>query len=733
MTEIRNSEIELQQFHLRVMVAGIIVLIIFSGLIARFFWLQVMQHAKFAAAAEENRISIVPIAPDRGIIMDRKGVVLARNYSAYTLELTPSKIKDMEGTLDALSAYVEITPRDRKRFKKLLEDSRRFESVPIRTRLSDEEVARFIANRFRFPGVEVQAKLFRQYPMAESASNVIGYIGRISPKDAEIIDEREDAANYIGTKYIGKEGIEKKYQQELLGTTGFEQVEVSAAGRAIRTLSRTPAQAGKNLILSLDLELQKRIEGWYGNRRGALVAIEPATGDVLAFVSKPNYDPNLFVDGIDVESWKELNESPDKPLINRPLTGLYPPGSTYKPFMALAALETKKRTPEQAIFDPGHFYFGNHKFRDDKVGGHGMVDMYKSIVQSCDTYYYLLANDMGVEMIHDFMKPFGFGQLTGIDLEGEKRGLLPNQEWKRQAFKKPEQKKWIAGETISLGIGQGYNAFTILQLAHATATLANNGVVMKPHLVKSIEDPRTGKRELTVRSESYKIALKQENIEVIKHALMGVNKEGTSARAFIGTPYSTAGKTGTAQLFQIKQGETYNASRVQERLRDHALYMAFAPADNPRIAIAMIVENGGFGAAAAAPIARKAFDYYLLGKLPVGEEKDNEKTDPEQDNSPPPERNPFEMRPETEQTTRADLAAFTKPSKSAKEPPKSPSQKTSLQISTLPAPIPALSALSALNIPIFQRLPSPSKDKKPIVYTPPAPSKSIARSGNKAA
>ena len=362
-----------------------------------------------------------------------------------------------------------------------------------------------------------------------------------------------------------------------------------------------------------------------------------------------------------------------------------------------------------------------------------MVDMYKSIVQSCDTYYYLLANDMGVEMIHDFMKPFGFGQLTGIDLEGEKRGLLPNQEWKRQAFKKPEQKKWIAGETISLGIGQGYNAFTILQLAHATATLANNGVVMKPHLVKSIEDPRTGKRELTVRSESYKIALKQENIEVIKHALMGVNKEGTSARAFIGTPYSTAGKTGTAQLFQIKQGETYNASRVQERLRDHALYMAFAPADNPRIAIAMIVENGGFGAAAAAPIARKAFDYYLLGKLPVGEEKDNEKTDPEQDNSPPPERNPFEMRPETEQTTRADLAAFTKPSKSAKEPPKSPSQKTSLQISTLPAPIPALSALSALNIPIFQRLPSPSKDKKPIVYTPPAPSKSIARSGNKAA
>ena len=663
MTEIRNPDIELQQFRLRVLIAAIMVLLVFSGLIGRFFWLQIFQHEKYAAAAEENRISILPIPPDRGIISDRKGVVLARNYSAYTLELTPSKIKDLETTIDALSTLVEITPKDRKRFKKLLEDSRRFESVPIRSRLSDEEVARFIANRFRFPGVEVQAKLFRQYPLAESASHVIGYIGRISQKDAETIEQREDAANYIGTKYIGKEGIEKKYQQELLGTTGFEEVEVSAAGRAIRTLSRTPAQPGKNLILSIDIDLQKRVEAWYGKRRGAFVAIEPATGDVLAFVSKPGYDPNLFVDGIDAESWKELNESPDKPLINRPLTGLYPPGSTYKPFMALAALESGKRTAEQAIYDPGHFYFGNHKFRDDKAGGHGMVDMYKSIVQSCDTYYYLLANEMGVDMIHDFMKPFGFGQLTGIDLQGEKRGLLPSQEWKRQSFKKPEQKKWIPGETISLGIGQGYNAFTILQLAHATATLANNGVVMKPHLVKAIEDPHTGKRELTVRGESYRIPLKQENIEVIKRALVGVNKEGTSARAFLGTEYIAAGKTGTSQLFQIKQGETYNAARVHERLRDHALYMAFAPAEKPKIAIAMIVENGGFGAAAAAPIARKAFDYYLLGKLPTGEEKEDEKIETEQDNSLPAEPNPFEMRPEGEQTTNTESSSPVKVTK----------------------------------------------------------------------
>jgi penicillin-binding protein 2 len=622
MTEFKNTERELHLFRLRLSAVGVFVLICFGMLLTRFIWLQVIRHSDYMGQAEDNRISVVPAVPNRGLILDRNGVVLARNFSAYTLEITPSKTREpLDAVIDGLSMLVDIQQKDRRRFKRLLEEAKNFESVPIRTRLSDEEVARFTAQRYRFPGVEIQARLFRQYPLGETASHVIGYIGRISQKDAEKIDEMDDSANYAGTDYIGKEGLEKKYEKELHGKTGYEEVEVSAGGRAVRSLSRTPAIPGHNLILSIDIELQKIIEEAFGDRRGALVAIEPATGDVLAYVSKPTFDPNLFVDGIDVQSWSDLNTSPDRPLLNRPLIGSYPPGSTYKPFMALAALELGKRTPGQAISDPGFFWFGNHKFRDDKEGGHGMVDMYKSIVQSCDTYYYLLANDLGVDAIHDFMKPFGFGQLTGIDLEHERRGVLPSTAWKRNAYKRPEQKKWYAGETISIGIGQGYNSFTPLQLAHATAILANNGVVMKPHLVKIVEDGSSKERTLTVPKESYRIKLKQENIDFIKNAMVGVTKEGTSARTFANSGYVSAGKTGTAQVIAIKKNEKYNASKLDEFHRDHSLYTAFAPADNPRIAIAIIVENGGFGATAAAPIVKLALDYYLLGKKPDSKEK----------------------------------------------------------------------------------------------------------------
>lgn len=621
MSSLNNTERELHQFRARVFVAGVFVLVCFFILLSRFVWLQVVKHDQYASLAEENRISIVPIAPNRGLILDRNGVVLARNYSAYTLEITPSKIQgDLEPLIEELSQLVSIQPRDRKRFKKLLEETKKFESVPLRTRLSDDEVARFTAQRYRFPGVEIQARLFRQYPLGEVASHVIGYIGRISQKDIEKMSE-DDEVNYFGTDYIGKEGVEKSYEKDLHGTTGYEEVEVSAGGRAMRNLSRTPATSGNNLILSLDIELQRIVEDAFGERRGALIAIEPATGDVLAYVSKPTYDPNLFVEGIDQQSWDELNSSPDKPLVNRPISGSYPPGSTYKPFMALAALELGKRTPQSAISDPGYFMFGNHRFRDDKEGGHGMVDMYKSIVHSCDTYYYILSNELGVDVMHDFMKPFGFGQLTGIDLAGERKGLLPSTEWKRNAYKNPEQKKWYAGETISLGIGQGYNSFTPLQMAHATAILANNGVVMKPHLVKAIEDSVTRERKLTVPKESYRINLKPENIEIIKQAMVGVTLEGTSAASFAKAGYVSAGKTGTAQVVGMKQNEKYVASRIAERHRDHALYVAFAPADNPRIAIAIIVENGGFGAVSAAPIVKKALDYYLLGKKPDQKDK----------------------------------------------------------------------------------------------------------------
>jgi penicillin-binding protein 2 len=627
--EIKDTEQELREFRTRVTALGGMVFICFALLLARFIWLQIIKHEDFAVKAEENRIALVPIVPNRGLILDRNGVVLARNYSAYTLEITPSKLTaTLDQTIDELATLVEVDVKDRKRFRKLLEESRGFESVPLRTRLTDEEVARFSAQHFRFPGVEVQARLFRQYPLGETASHVIGFIGRVSRAEAEAIEDTDDAANYKGTDHIGKEGLEKSYEQQLHGKTGYEEVEVSAGGRAIRTLSRTSATPGSNLILSIDIELQKVVEEAFGERRGALVAIEPSSGDILAYVSRPGYDPNLFVDGIDAQSWNELNTSLDRPMVNRPLSGTYAPGSTFKPFMALAALELGKRTPGQATYDPGYYYLGGHKFNDDLAGGHGNVDMRRSIIVSCNTYYYALGHDMGIDAIHDFMQPFGFGEKTGIDLDNEKTGVLPSQEWKRRRFKGAAG-KWVGGDTISVSNGSGYNAYTPLQIAHAVANLANDGVVMKPHLVKILEDGATRARSLTVSKESYRIPLRRENIDFIKNAMVGVTSEagGTGFRAFGGAGYTVGGKTGTAQVITIKKGEKYNAAKLAERLRDNALFTAFAPVDKPRIAIAIVVENAGKGGEQAAPIVRKALDYYLLGKRPAA--KDTTKVEKE--------------------------------------------------------------------------------------------------------
>jgi penicillin-binding protein 2 len=614
----RNPEREVRHFRVRILVATGFVLLAFTALVSRFAWLQVVKHDAYLAQAEQNRIALLPVSPNRGLIKDRNGKIIARNYSAYTLELAPAKLADLERTIDELSQVVEIQPRDRRRFKKLMEDTKRFDSVPIRTRLSDEEVARFAAQRFRFPGVELRARLFRDYPLGEVASHMVGYIGRISQRDLEQIARDYDLGAYQGTEHIGKVGIEQKYERELHGTTGYEEVEITAGGRAVRTLSRTPSLPGNNLVLSIDIELQKIAETAFGDRRGALIAIEPKTGDVLAFVSKPTFDPNLFVDGIDPKSWDELNNDPDKPLLNRALRGTYPIGSTYKPFLALAALETGKRRPETVIHDGGTFVFGNRVFRDSNKVPLGAVDMHRSIVKSSDIYYYQVANDLGVDTIHDFMKPWGFGQITGIDIEGEQTGILPSTAWKERRFKQ----KWYPGETISIGIGQGYNAFTLLQLAHATANLANDGVVMKPHLVKSIENPRTGELRLTVPSESYRIDVKPEHMKFVRDAMVDVNISGTGRIAFQGAPYKVGGKTGTAQVIGIKQGEKYNESRVSERHRDHSLFIAFAPADDPKIALAVLVENGGFGARAAAPIARQVIDYHLLGKVPAAPAKE---------------------------------------------------------------------------------------------------------------
>jgi penicillin-binding protein 2 len=620
MTVLRNVEADLARFRSRIFVISLVVLACFFLLIARLVYLQIWRHDDLRAQAENNRTSIVPIVPNRGLILDRNGIVLASNYSAYTLEITPSKSGPLEQVLDDLSSVLDITARDRRRFKKLLEESRSFESLPIRTRLTDAEVARFAAQRYRFPGVEIKARLFRNYPYGELASHVIGYIGRINRAEKEKIDEGDDADNYRGTEYMGKLGVEQSYEAQLHGITGVEEIETSAGGRAMRKLASKPATPGNTVKLSIDIKLQRLIEAMYGERRGALVAMDPKTGEVLAFVSKPTFDPNLFVEGIDSESWQALNESPDKPLLNRALRGTYPPGSTYKPFMALAALETGTRTPEQSVSDPGFYMFGGHRFRDDKEGGHGLVNMYRSIVVSCDTYYYTLANDLGVDTIHEQMQRFGFGDLTGVDILGETRGLLPSTDWKRRAYKRADQQKWYAGETISLGIGQGYNNFTMLQLAQAVATLANNGVRHPPHLVTGTQDAVSHVTVARTPPPSVDLGLKAANIEVIRRAMVGVTVEGTSARAFAGTLYTSGGKTGTAQAVGIGKDQKYDARKMEEHQRDHALYVAYAPADDPKIALAMVVENAGFGAEHAAPIARRVLDYWLAGLYPNEED-----------------------------------------------------------------------------------------------------------------
>ena len=616
MTEIRNAAADTARLKLRVVVVALVVLFAFGLIGARLYFLQVLQHEELAERAERNRTAVVPVVPNRGLILDRNGIVLASNYSAYTLEITPSQAgRDLDAVIDQLAEIVDIQPRDRRRFKRLREDSRSFDSVPLRTRLTDEEVARFAARRYRFPGVEIKARLFRNYPLGDTGAHVLGYIGRINQREKTLMEDwpEEDQANYKGTDYIGKLGIEQSYEKVLHGQTGVEQMETSAGGRAVRRLGSHPATPGDTVMLTLDIKLQKLVEDMFGERRGALVAIDPRTGEILAFVSKPTFDPNLFVEGIDTESWQALNESIDKPLLNRALRGTYPPGSTYKPFMAMAALETGKRAAHVVVSDPGYFNFGGHTFRGHATGP---VDMHRAIQQSSNAYFYSLGVEMGVDLIHDFMKPLGFGQVTGIDLQGEVRGVLPSMAWKRNTYKRPEQQRWYPGETVSLGIGQGYNNFTMLQLALAEATLANGGMHHRPHLGRAIKDTVTGEVRMIDQPPPQNLGYKPRHVEVIRKALVAVNQGGTGTRVFAGAAYTSAGKTGTAQAVSMGRNVKYNAQLLAEHQRDHSLYAAFAPAENPRIAVAVIVENAGFGAAHAAPIVRRVFDYWLADQYP---------------------------------------------------------------------------------------------------------------------
>jgi penicillin-binding protein 2 len=611
-----HSDLERPRYLARLRFAGVGTVLLLLVLLLRLFWLQVVQHDHYRGLAENNRIALIPTMPPRGVIHDRSGEVLASNYSDYTLEITPSKTGGLEATLARLGEVVSIEAGDLKRFRKILGESRRFESIPIRQRLSEVEIARFVANRYRFPGVEVRARMFRQYPQGESFSHVVGYIGRINEDDVRRLEREGRLTDYRGADHIGKLGIEKRYEDLLHGRAGIQQVEVNSAGKPVRTLAQTASRPGHNLYLHIDAQLQRVAEAAFGQYRGALVALDPNNGGVLALVSRPGFDPNLFIDGVDQETWRTLNDAFRRPLINRALRGVYPPGSTIKPFMALAGLELGYRRPGDSIRDPGYFSLPNssHRYRDWRPEGHGVVDLKQSIVLSCDTYYYRLAHEMGVRNLHQFLGRFGFGRAAEIDLDGELTGLVPNPEWKQRRFRQP----WWPGETVIAGIGQGYMLATPLQLAVATQAIANRGVIYRPRLVRAWHDPISGRREEAAPEILHRLDLKSGNLDLVRQAMVEVMLPGgTAAVAGLNAGYAFAGKTGTAQVKSIRQGERYDARRLAEWHRDHALFIAFAPAEAPRIVLAVMVENGGSGSGTAAPIARKVIDYWLLGKLPA--------------------------------------------------------------------------------------------------------------------
>jgi len=598
----------------------LVALVILVGILAaRIIYLQIIRFEHYSVMSNDNRIKVVPRIPGRGMIFDRNGVVLAENYSAYTLELEPLEEEaDFWGVVDGISNLIEITNDDRERIQETLARRSRFANIVIRGELSDEEAAIFLANAYTFPKVKLGARLYRRYPFGELTSHLLGYVGRVTDQDLEDLERQGQRSNYLRTDRKGKLGIEGYYESALRGKLGYDYVEVNSKGKTIRTIESDLPTNGKNLYLSIDIRLQQAAEEAFGDRRGALVALDPNDGSVLAFLSKPGFDPVLFSLGITRDNWKALQSSPDRPLVNRAIAGTYPPGSTIKPFFALAGLESGARTASWTMSDPGYFTIkgSKHRFRDWKKNGHGVVDTHKAIVESCDTYFYKLANDVGIDVLHEYSRRFGFGSPTGLDILGEYAGLAPNPQWKQKRF----GQKWFLGDTISVGIGQGYNLVTPTQLAVATAGLANGANVFVPRIVQGIQDNRDQELELTTPLSMFSLKLRAENVELIHHAMIDVTRPGgTAAAAAAGAKYTFAGKTGTAQVFSLK-GAEYNEAQIDERLRDHALFIAYAPAEHPKIALAVLVENGGHGGSAAAPIARKVFDTYLTPRVPIGED-----------------------------------------------------------------------------------------------------------------
>ncbi len=619
---IKDDALEQRMFIQRAVIAAGLVVALVLLLSGRAFWLQVVQHAHYLELSLGNRARIEPLPAGRGVIYDRAGRVIAENTPAYQLELVREQAGDLEQTLARLTQFGLLEADDVGRVRQLVLSRRSFEAVPILLQLDDEEVARYAVHRHELPGVMLETRMARHYPYGPVGAHALGYVGTISEEDLT----RVDRERYFGTGVIGKTGVERAYEDELLGVGGYREVLVNAEGRPVTELggvesqlqSREP-QSGRELRLTIDIELQRVAEEAMAGRRGAVVAIDPTNGDVLVFASLPSFDPNGFARGISRSDYQALTENPDQPLFNRVLRGTYPPGSTIKPVMALAGLEFDVIRPEDRVYCPGHFSLPNsrHRFRDFKREGHGSMDMRNAVMQSCDVYFYRLANTLGIERIHDAMERIGFGQPTGIDIEGERGGIMPSPKWKKGAFARREQQVWFPGETVIVGIGQGYWTATILQLAKATALLATRGRHFRPRLVRALVDPITGTVAEKAPEPLPPVELNHaENWETIIDAMVAVTSGGTATRAARGAAYSIAGKTGTAQVYSIGQTERYNEKTVAERLRDHALFVAFAPADRPRLAIAVLVENGGFGGAAAAPVARAIFDAYLAPGTP---------------------------------------------------------------------------------------------------------------------
>lgn len=612
---IKDPLAESRVFLARVVSAFMLILLLIAGLVSRLVYLQVVGHEQYATMSKDNRIKISPLAPTRGIIYDRKGRMLAENVPTYSLELIPEQIDNLDDTLQRLQQLLNIPEDKVEQFQKQRKRNKSFASTPLLQNLSDEEVAKFAVVRPYFPGVDVYARLVRHYPYADLASHVVGYVGRINEDELKKLPLEQ----YRGTDIIGKIGIEKSYESLLLGTAGYEEIETNAQARALNTVSTVEPVAGSNIYLTVDMDLQKIAYDALGEYNGAAVAIEIKTGGVLVFASRPGFDPNPFVSGISTKDYKTLKDSADQPLYNRALRGQYPPGSTMKPFYALAGLEYGVIDYGHRLFCPGYYKLPNvdHKYRDWKKWGHGMVDMNEAITESCDVYFYDLALALGIDKMSSFMHKFGFGEKTGIDLVGEVDGLMPSKEWK----KSHRNQAWFPGETIITGIGQGYTQVTPLQLARATATLANYGKVVNPHLVHEIITPdyATPPELRTVPD----IPLKTANVDNIIRAMTNVvhSQRGTAKLIAKDINYQIAGKTGTAQVFTVKQEEKYNEDAIDFKMRDHALFIAFAPVHDPQIAVAVVAEHGGHGGSVAAPIAGAIIDAYLNPDKTASHEK----------------------------------------------------------------------------------------------------------------